>query len=112
MKFDSYSRFLKSKLYQDCVLAEMGGLPLPISLEKVPDPEPSAGDLEDSGGVHSGGSGGISSESSSYEKGGEKNGGVMLGGTVKDRMERKKSGPKRDTNRVRQSFGVDECQSQ
>ncbi|XP_030841225.1 regulator of G-protein signaling 12-like isoform X1 [Strongylocentrotus purpuratus] len=100
MKFDSYSRFLKSKLYQDCVLAEMGGLPLPISLEKVStaDSEPSAGDLEDSGGVHSG-SGGISSESSSYEKGGEKNGGVTLGGTVKDRMERKKSGPKRDTNR-------------
>ncbi|XP_041477707.1 regulator of G-protein signaling 12-like isoform X4 [Lytechinus variegatus] len=101
MKFDSYSRFLKSKLYQDCVLAEMGGLPLPISLETVPtgDSEPSAGDLEDSGGVH-GGSGGMSSESSSYEKGGEKNGGVMLGGTVKDRMERKKSGNKRESNRT------------
>ncbi|XP_071827392.1 regulator of G-protein signaling 12-like isoform X4 [Apostichopus japonicus] len=29
MKLDSYSRFLKSKLYQDCVLSEMGNLPMP-----------------------------------------------------------------------------------
>ncbi|XP_072030546.1 regulator of G-protein signaling 12-like isoform X2 [Amphiura filiformis] len=30
MKFDSYSRFLKSKMYQDCVIAEMAGEPLPF----------------------------------------------------------------------------------
>ena len=30
MKSDSYSRFLKSKMYQDCVLAEMAGEELPF----------------------------------------------------------------------------------
>ncbi len=30
MKFDSYSRFLKSKMYQDGVIAEMAGEPLPF----------------------------------------------------------------------------------
>ncbi|KAG7461860.1 hypothetical protein MATL_G00195650 [Megalops atlanticus] len=29
MKFDSYSRFLKSSLYQECILAEVEGRPLP-----------------------------------------------------------------------------------
>ncbi|KAM6222004.1 regulator of G-protein signaling 12 [Rhynchocyon petersi] len=29
MKFDSYARFLKSQLYQECVLAEVEGRPLP-----------------------------------------------------------------------------------
>ncbi|XP_022110468.1 regulator of G-protein signaling 12-like isoform X2 [Acanthaster planci] len=29
MKYDSYTRFLKSQVYQDCVLAEMAGNPLP-----------------------------------------------------------------------------------
>ncbi|XP_051992972.1 regulator of G-protein signaling 12-like isoform X2 [Xyrauchen texanus] len=29
MKFDSYTRFLKSYLYQECMLAEVEGLPLP-----------------------------------------------------------------------------------
>ncbi|XP_019733003.1 regulator of G-protein signaling 12-like isoform X3 [Hippocampus comes] len=29
MKFDSYSRFLKSSLYKECMRAEVGGLPLP-----------------------------------------------------------------------------------
>ncbi|XP_060040254.1 regulator of G-protein signaling 12 isoform X2 [Erinaceus europaeus] len=31
MKFDSYTRFLKSPLYQDCILAEVEGRPLPDS---------------------------------------------------------------------------------
>ncbi|XP_038070831.1 regulator of G-protein signaling 12-like isoform X2 [Patiria miniata] len=30
MKYDSYSRFLKNQVYQDCVLAEMAGNPLPV----------------------------------------------------------------------------------
>ncbi|XP_033633629.1 regulator of G-protein signaling 12-like isoform X2 [Asterias rubens] len=34
MKYDSYSRFLKSKVYQDCLLAEMAGNPLPISVSR------------------------------------------------------------------------------
>ncbi|KAL8207726.1 UNVERIFIED_CONTAM: Regulator of G-protein signaling 12 [Gekko kuhli] len=29
MKFDSYTRFLKSPLYQECILAEVEGHPLP-----------------------------------------------------------------------------------
>lgn len=29
MKFDSYTRFLKSLLYQECMLAEVEGRPLP-----------------------------------------------------------------------------------
>lgn len=29
MKFDSYTRFLKSPLYQECILAEVEGRPLP-----------------------------------------------------------------------------------
>ncbi|XP_066278149.1 regulator of G-protein signaling 12-like isoform X1 [Branchiostoma lanceolatum] len=32
MKFDSYSRFLKSPLYQDCMLCDMEGRPLPYDL--------------------------------------------------------------------------------
>uniref|UniRef100_A0A8D0G8B6 Regulator of G-protein signaling 12 n=1 Tax=Sphenodon punctatus TaxID=8508 RepID=A0A8D0G8B6_SPHPU len=30
MKFDSYTRFLKSPLYQECILAEVEGRPLPV----------------------------------------------------------------------------------
>lgn len=35
MKFDSYTRFLKSQLYQECVLAEVEGRTLPDS-QQVP----------------------------------------------------------------------------
>lgn len=35
MKFDSYTRFLKSQLYQECILAEVEGRPLPDS-QQVP----------------------------------------------------------------------------
>ena len=35
MKFDSYARFLKSPLYQECMLAEVEGRPLPDS-QQVP----------------------------------------------------------------------------
>ncbi|XP_043927878.1 uncharacterized protein LOC122802295 [Protopterus annectens] len=33
MKFDSYTRFLKSRLYQECMLAEVEGRPLPDPLQ-------------------------------------------------------------------------------
>lgn len=35
MKFDSYTRFLKSPLYQECILAEVEGRALPDS-QQVP----------------------------------------------------------------------------
>lgn len=35
MKFDSYTRFLKSPLYQECILAEVEGRSLPDS-QQVP----------------------------------------------------------------------------
>ncbi|XP_019513564.1 PREDICTED: regulator of G-protein signaling 12 isoform X2 [Hipposideros armiger] len=35
MKFDSYTRFLKSQLYQECILAEVEGRPLPDA-QQVP----------------------------------------------------------------------------
>ena len=35
MKFDSYTRFLKSPLYQECILAEVEGRPLPDA-QQVP----------------------------------------------------------------------------
>lgn len=35
MKFDSYTRFLKSQLYQECILAEVEGRALPDS-QQVP----------------------------------------------------------------------------
>ncbi|XP_063853946.1 regulator of G-protein signaling loco-like isoform X4 [Scylla paramamosain] len=39
MKFDSYSRFLKSALYQDCLTQEMRGQPLPYAGDDALDPD-------------------------------------------------------------------------
>ncbi|KAF7665047.1 hypothetical protein LDENG_00157080 [Lucifuga dentata] len=41
MKFDSYSRFLKSSLYQECMLAEVEGRPLPDPCQIPCSPAPS-----------------------------------------------------------------------
>ncbi|KAM8899329.1 regulator of G-protein signaling 12-like isoform 2-T2 [Spinachia spinachia] len=41
MKFDSYSRFLKSSLYQECVCAEVDGRPLPDPYQIPCSPAPS-----------------------------------------------------------------------
>ncbi|KAM9836344.1 regulator of G-protein signaling 12-like isoform 2-T2 [Aulostomus maculatus] len=41
MKFDSYSRFLKSSLYQECIRAEVDGLPLPDPYQIPCSPAPS-----------------------------------------------------------------------
>ncbi|CAL9694763.1 unnamed protein product [Knipowitschia caucasica] len=41
MKFDSYSRFLKSSLYQECVRSEIDGLPLPDPYQIPCSPAPS-----------------------------------------------------------------------
>ncbi|XP_077445691.1 regulator of G-protein signaling 12 isoform X2 [Stigmatopora argus] len=41
MKFDSYSRFLKSSLYQECLRAEAEGLPLPDPYQIPCSPAPS-----------------------------------------------------------------------
>ncbi|XP_071391866.1 regulator of G-protein signaling 12 [Centroberyx affinis] len=41
MKFDSYSRFLKSSLYQECMLAEVEGRPLPDPYQIPCSPAPS-----------------------------------------------------------------------
>ncbi|KAM3857343.1 regulator of G-protein signaling 12 [Diretmus argenteus] len=41
MKFDSYSRFLKSALYQECMLAEVEGRPLPDPYQIPCSPAPS-----------------------------------------------------------------------
>ncbi|XP_028284817.1 regulator of G-protein signaling 12 isoform X2 [Parambassis ranga] len=41
MKFDSYSRFLKSSLYQECVRAEIDGQPLPDPYQIPCSPAPS-----------------------------------------------------------------------
>uniref|UniRef100_A0A3Q0RYZ5 Regulator of G protein signaling 12a n=1 Tax=Amphilophus citrinellus TaxID=61819 RepID=A0A3Q0RYZ5_AMPCI len=41
MKFDSYSRFLKSSLYQECMRAEMDGQPLPDPYQIPCSPAPS-----------------------------------------------------------------------
>lgn len=41
MKFDSYSRFLKSSLYQECVHAELDGRSLPDPYQIPCSPAPS-----------------------------------------------------------------------
>lgn len=41
MKFDSYSRFLKSSLYQECMRAEVDGQPLPDPYQIPCSPAPS-----------------------------------------------------------------------
>lgn len=41
MKFDSYSRFLKSSLYQECIRAEVDGRPLPDPYQIPCSPAPS-----------------------------------------------------------------------
>lgn len=41
MKFDSYSRFLKSSLYQECMCAEVDGRPLPDPYQIPCSPAPS-----------------------------------------------------------------------
>ncbi|XP_066538007.1 regulator of G-protein signaling 12 isoform X3 [Hoplias malabaricus] len=41
MKFDSYARFLKSSLYQECILAEVEGRPLPDPYQVPCSPAPS-----------------------------------------------------------------------
>uniref|UniRef100_A0A8B9KCH4 Regulator of G protein signaling 12a n=1 Tax=Astyanax mexicanus TaxID=7994 RepID=A0A8B9KCH4_ASTMX len=41
MKFDSYARFLKSSLYQECMLAEVEGRPLPDPYQVPCSPAPS-----------------------------------------------------------------------
>ncbi|XP_061922135.1 regulator of G-protein signaling 12-like isoform X1 [Entelurus aequoreus] len=41
MKFDSYSRFLKSSLYQECMRSEVDGLPLPDPYQIPCSPAPS-----------------------------------------------------------------------
>lgn len=39
MKFDSYSRFLKSSLYKDCVSRDMRGQTLPYPGDDTLDPD-------------------------------------------------------------------------
>ncbi|XP_070540401.1 regulator of G-protein signaling 14-like isoform X3 [Ptychodera flava] len=36
MKFDSYTRFLKAPLYQECVMAEFEGKPMPVQVQAEP----------------------------------------------------------------------------
>ncbi|KPP72149.1 regulator of G-protein signaling 14-like [Scleropages formosus] len=45
MKFDSYARFVRSPLYQSCMLADVEGRPLPGSKSPVP-PKGSTGDSQ------------------------------------------------------------------
>lgn len=79
MKLDSYSRFLKSKLYQDCVLSEMGNLPMPtIETQSITE---LTSDCQ------------VMSPSPDMDK--EKN--------------RKKKDAKVGKNKVRQSMGVEDC---
>ena len=44
MKFDSYTRFLKSQLYQECILAEVEGRSLPDA-QQVPGSPASKGSV-------------------------------------------------------------------
>ena len=39
MKFDSFSRFLKSNLYKECLEAEAGGRPLPLDTDQTDAPK-------------------------------------------------------------------------
>lgn len=80
MKLDSYSRFLKSKLYQDCVLSEMGSLPMPTIetqsiAELVSDDDP----------------------------------GMPPSPDMDKDKNRKKKDTKLGKNKVRQSMGVEDC---
>lgn len=40
MKFDSYTRFVRSPIYQSCMLADMEGRPLPQPCQAAKSPEP------------------------------------------------------------------------
>lgn len=79
MKLDSYSRFLKSKLYQDCVLSEMGNHPMPAI------------------------------ETQSITELGTDNGQVDSQSDLDKDKNRKKKGDKVGKNKVRQSMGVEDC---
>ena len=79
MKYDSYSRFLKSKVYQDCLLAEMAGNPLPISVSR-----------ERSDGTSTGSVSSVDDTSEDSKKGAQQ-------------------GQKGNKKKVRQSMGAEEC---
>ncbi|XP_023680912.2 regulator of G-protein signaling 14 isoform X1 [Paramormyrops kingsleyae] len=47
MKFDSYTRFVRSPIYQNCMLADMEGRPLPEPCQAAKSPEPRRSQVTD-----------------------------------------------------------------
>ncbi|XP_077598256.1 regulator of G-protein signaling 12-like isoform X2 [Stigmatopora nigra] len=89
MKFDSYSRFLKSSLYRECLRAEAEGLPLPDPYQIPCSPAPSkhsAGSdrsavstpKKDCGKARPGGGGGGSLNEDGRDESGEKKRGIFF----------------------------------